>query len=1305
MNQRGTVHKPGAYATALVLRVGLTLSILLAGCVSPGPAADETALEEPGPLEEDPPEPTEPPCTDKDGDGFGPGCDMGVDCDDSDPLVRDECYACNQNQSGCPCSREGQRFACGELVTDAEGNSACRMGERVCEGGRWSECRPSKDWQTAMQPLGLGSSATECQNTPCDPYCQHYVDKPDPSLTDLDAGIVGTDSGIEIAPVEIDAGPPHDCVNETAEAQPVPLDVYIMLDKSGSMSGTRWNAVISALKTFVQDSSSAGITVALDYFPESSSCTVAQYASPSVNWSLLPGGAQAIVNSLNGASPNGSNTPTLPALQGAIQAAQARQAAYPDHKVIVVLATDGDPNGCSSSITSVRNAATDGLNGSPSIQTYVIGVGSVSNLNQIAAAGGTTSAYITDSGNAASFLAAMQTIRNQAIGCEYRLPLPSTGNLDPAATVVSYRYGTGASTVLTRRNSASACGTNHGFYYDNNTLPTKLFLCPATCSTVGSNVNYKVDLTFKCKTSCGSTSTSVEPLTLDMYVMLDRSGSMSGTRWTAVTSALKTFVQDPTSSGVTVALDYFPESTSCSTAQYATPSVNWSMLPGAASAFVNSLNGTSPNGSNTPTLPALQGALQAAQERQIAYPQHKVVVVLATDGDPNGCSSTISSVSQAAAAAYQGTTTNEWTVTQVNDPYQSITSTGTQVITGSDDASAGGYDIGFNFNFYGQSYNRFWVDSNGYITFTSDGHSRWTNMGLPSAAAPSPMIAPFWDDLTAGSVHYRREGSAPNRRLIVQWSNYRGYGRSSNLNFQLVLHENGDTVFRYGSMTGDDANGASANIGLNSVGGSNGYNYPGAISSNMSLRFGPSQTLVDSSSYEDISSTGTLIINGGDDTYAGGYNIGFNFAFYGQVYTQFWADSNGYLTFTSAGHSVYRNGAVPSSSSPNPMIAPFWDDLYGGQVYYKRQGSAPNRQLIVQWSNWEAWSRDSNFNFQVVLHENGDVVFRYGSMTGDDSTGSSATIGFNSAGGSSGYAYSESIYTGLATRFRHQSVTTVSIPTYVVGVGSVANLNTIAAAGGTGTAYITDSGNASSFLEAMRAIRQSALGCQYAIPPATVQYGVVDPNRLTVRYTPNGTETPVDLPLRSGASACGSSQGFYYNNPTNPTTLILCPASCNTVSADQKAKLAIFYDCLPTHEDGVFTRDYSAVGLCPPGSSHLWSTFSWNADTPGSTFIDFTVAVANTAAGLATAPEYQLQFTNPPTTGTNVGRPLKAQSAVAPATNTGWARVDPTLSVLGLDRKAPYLRLRAKLNGQPPAFIETPVLRAWDVSISCEASE
>jgi hypothetical protein len=63
------------------------------------------------------------------------------------------------------------------------------------------------------------------------------------------------------------------CAGETQGAQPIEVDMYVMLDRSGSMLGltndgtSKWDAVRSALIAFAGDDASEGLGVGLQYFP------------------------------------------------------------------------------------------------------------------------------------------------------------------------------------------------------------------------------------------------------------------------------------------------------------------------------------------------------------------------------------------------------------------------------------------------------------------------------------------------------------------------------------------------------------------------------------------------------------------------------------------------------------------------------------------------------------------------------------------------------------------------------------------------------------------------------------------------------------------------------------------------------------------------------------------------------------------------------------------------------------------------------------------------------------------------------
>jgi len=292
------------------------------------------------------------------------------------------------------------------------------------------------------------------------------------------------------------------CATTSAEARRIPLDIIFLIDQSGSMSGAKWMGTTKALTTFFNDPASIGIGAGIVYFPtqEPYDCNAAHYAALDVPIDTLPMNSFALTNSLP-ADATGIGTPTFGALKGALQSATARQDANPTHKVIVVLATDGEPLGCepttNNDIVALAESALE-YNG---VRTYVIGVAGsqIAFLNKIAASGGTTAAYdITQ--DISEFSAKMAEIRLAALACDFELPEAPNG-MELVPDEVNFTYtpqGVGSPKTLPRADDLGDCNNQPGWYYDNNTGPTKIVLCPASCTTVQADNFAKVNVLFGC---------------------------------------------------------------------------------------------------------------------------------------------------------------------------------------------------------------------------------------------------------------------------------------------------------------------------------------------------------------------------------------------------------------------------------------------------------------------------------------------------------------------------------------------------------------------------------------------------------------------------------------------------------------------------------------------------------------------------------------------------------------------------------------------------------------------------------------
>ena len=141
-------------------------------------------------------------------------------------------------------------------------------------------------------------------------------------------------------------------------------------------------------------------------------------------------------------------------------------------------------------------------------------------------------------------------------------------------------------------------------------------------------------------------------------------------------------------------------------------------------------------------------------------------------------------------------------------------------------------DLGFDFEFYGETYDTVAVHTNGFVGFTTNPEDTGRNVNSLSqqvigGATPGgvPIVAPFLDDLDPRrpeSNFYAitlGEGTSEHR-FIAQYSNYRVVEGERRVTFQVVLYAvDGKIEFRYHSVPGQ---GETAKVGI-----SDGSNTPG----------------------------------------------------------------------------------------------------------------------------------------------------------------------------------------------------------------------------------------------------------------------------------------------------------------------------------------------------------------------------------------------------------------------------------------------------------------------------------------------
>jgi hypothetical protein len=368
-----------------------------------------------------------------------------------------------------------------------------------------------------------------------------------------DSTVLGNPDTGMLAPSDTGNGGGMDaCAVTTATANQTPLDIYFLLDRSGSMAyNNAWTDEVQALQTFIDDYRSNGIGVGLGYMPQVDECDVAAYI-PDVPIAPLPGpnGSQqgALITSLSNNQPFGG-TPVTVGLEGAVAAAKANQKAHPDHTTVIVFSNNGVTlNGCevvpdggltnstanAISVIAAANAS------DPPLRTFVIGIAGLTawgggqtigmlippatRENDYAMAGGTGTAILIggiDGGlldgspdgagvinpDAApavvniegALIQAFGAIRTQALPCEYSIPQADAGTINFSDVNVTFAPSTGPSQQFYGVSSASACQSNTNDWYYDSTM-THIELCPNACATVKAATIGKVNVDYGCLT-------------------------------------------------------------------------------------------------------------------------------------------------------------------------------------------------------------------------------------------------------------------------------------------------------------------------------------------------------------------------------------------------------------------------------------------------------------------------------------------------------------------------------------------------------------------------------------------------------------------------------------------------------------------------------------------------------------------------------------------------------------------------------------------------------------------------------------
>jgi hypothetical protein len=306
------------------------------------------------------------------------------------------------------------------------------------------------------------------------------------------------------------------CAKDSKTAILVPVNMFLVFDKSGSMiDGGKWAAAKNALKAFFADPKVAGLRVAIRFFPDTTcdapECDIDACEEPQVDIGKLtlasaPEDTQEdlLLKAIDGAYPVGG-TPMWAALGGAEQAASVHLSHNPSHKAAVVLVTDGEPNGCETNIDEIAGLAAQAYK-TFLVTTYVIGLDGANKeqLDKIAAAGETESAFfLTDGDVEGALLKAFYAIQGRALACQFKLPDEEA--VDPTLVNVFYQPKDASEKELVGsvpgpEDCKGDKGDLEAWYYDDPYDPKSILLCPASCERVAADPDGKLSVVFGCAT-------------------------------------------------------------------------------------------------------------------------------------------------------------------------------------------------------------------------------------------------------------------------------------------------------------------------------------------------------------------------------------------------------------------------------------------------------------------------------------------------------------------------------------------------------------------------------------------------------------------------------------------------------------------------------------------------------------------------------------------------------------------------------------------------------------------------------------
>ncbi|MFC2150092.1 carboxypeptidase regulatory-like domain-containing protein [Calditrichota bacterium] len=146
-----------------------------------------------------------------------------------------------------------------------------------------------------------------------------------------------------------------------------------------------------------------------------------------------------------------------------------------------------------------------------------------------------------------------------------------------------------------------------------------------------------------------------------------------------------------------------------------------------------------------------------------------------------------------------------------------------------------------------------------------------------------------------------------------------------------------------------------------------------------------------------------------NDDYSGSLEIGFFFPYFGEIYSEFYVSSNGFVGFNDpTGYRSYNNVSLPNTNYPNNIVAALWTNLNPETIWTEgeiRTGIRDGLRIIdfidVGEQNLQGRHPGNTITFQIILHPSGDILVNYARI-GEDFNLDDVTVGVEDARGTQG---------------------------------------------------------------------------------------------------------------------------------------------------------------------------------------------------------------------------------------------------------------------------------------------------------------